>query len=42
MDEEQQQEPGADARLAAFLAHAKCEAARRNANDERDVLYKGS
>lgn len=35
MDEEEQQEPGADARLARYLADAKWEAARRNADDER-------
>lgn len=31
----EQQEPGADARLSQYLADAKWEAARRNADDER-------
>lgn len=35
MDEDEQQEPGADARLTAYLVEAKWEAARRNADDER-------
>ena len=38
IDEEQQQEPGADARLALYLSDAKWEAARRNAGDERDQI----
>lgn len=41
MDEEEQQEPGADARLAAFLADAKWEAEKRNADDERRQIDPG-